>query len=467
MQKELDLIVIGAGPGGYVAAIRAAQEGLRTAIVESCSIGGTCLNRGCIPTKTLMHAAHLYREIQHAEIFGICAQTPSYDIEKMYFRKDLVVSKLRSGVEFLLKSNKIDIIHGHAKIVSANKVSVAMDSETIELTTQNILIATGSVPARPPIKGLDLPNIITSNELLEQPGTDYKKLTIIGGGVIGVEFATIFNSLGCEVTMIEAMDRILPTMDKDISQNLHMILKKRGIAIHTASTVEEIIQHGENLLCKFTGKGKEASVEAESILVAIGRKANIDRLFADDLYPAWDRGLVVDENFETSINGIYAIGDVISDGIQLAHVASAQGCNAIANMIGKSPAIDLEVIPACIYTDPEIASVGLTEAQAKKREISIKTGKFSMNGNGKSIIEEQDRGFIKLIFDADSEIILGAHLMCARATDLISELATAIVNKLTIHQLTSVIRPHPTFTEGVTEAAEHAAGAAIHIAPKK
>lgn len=467
MRERYDLIIIGAGPGGYVAAIKGARSGMNIALIESGHVGGTCLNRGCIPTKTFMHTSHLYGEITKCEAFGISVNQVTYDIEKMYGRKDAVVEQLRKGIEFLLSSNKIDLIKGTGSIVDKNTVAVRTKDEKLELKTENILIATGSVPSLPPIKGIDLPGVITSNELLDRPGTDYKSLVVIGGGVIGVEFATIFNSLGCKVTIIEAMDRLLPAMDREISQNLNLILKKRGITVYTSAFVEKLEPGEHGLRCYFNRKEKTQISEGSAVLVSTGRRAWIEGLFQDGMSAKFENGLVVNEHFETSIPGVYAIGDVIQGGIQLAHAASAEGCNVIDHICGKTPEIDLTTVPSCVYTDPEIASVGLDAAMAKEKGIAVKTGKFSMAGNGKSIIECQERGFIKLVFDAETEVILGAQLMCARATDLISELSVAIVNKLTITELSAVIRPHPTFTEGVTEAVEDAKGTAIHIAPKR
>lgn len=467
MNETFDLVVIGAGPGGYVAAIKAAQNGMRVALIEQREVGGTCLNRGCVPTKTLMHSAHLYREMSMCQELGISVEGVSFDIEQIYARKDAVVSQLRQGIGYLLKANKITLYEGKGSIVAPHQVAVETGEETLLLEGTNILIATGSVPARPPIEGLNLPGVITSDEMLEQVGTAYKKLVVIGGGVIGMEFATVFQSLGCQVTVIEAMDRILPTLDKEIAQNLSMIVKKRGVGIFPAATVERITESEGGLTCHFTQKGKEQSVEAEAVLVSIGRRANVEGLFGPDVSVECGRGILVNERMETSMPGVYAIGDVVDGGIQLAHVASAQGANAVAHMAGKAPEIDLNVVPSCIYTDPEIATVGITADQAKEQGRSVKTGKFSMAGNAKTIIEQQDRGFIKLVFDGETDVLLGAQLMCARATDLISELSTAVANGLTIHQLGKVIRPHPTFTEGVTEAVEDAEGRAVHIAPKR
>lgn len=466
MEKQYDLIVIGAGPGGYAAAIRAAQSGLHTALVEKDHVGGTCLNRGCIPTKTLVHASRLYRELGECEELGITVGQCSYDIKKMYQRKDAVTQQLRTGVEYLLEANRVDVIRGTA-VITGNHSVMVQGEEPQGLIADNLLIATGSLPLVPPIKGIHLPGVVTSNELLDQDGTDYQSLVIIGGGVIGVEFATVFNALGCQVTIVEAMDRLLPGIDKEISQNLNMILKKRGINICTSSSVTRLEQTASGLVCCFDQKGEGQKREAEAVLVSTGRRANLQGLFAAGMEVLTDGGIVVDEHFATSVPGIYAIGDAVCGAVQLAHAASAQAYNAVAHICGKEAGIDLSVIPSCIYTDPEIAVVGMDAAMAKEQGIPVKTGKYNMSGNGKSMIEKQERGFIKVIFDAETEVILGAQLMCARATDLISELSTAIVNRLTITQLASVIRPHPTFTEGVTEAAEDAVGIAVHIAPKR
>ncbi len=466
MERQYDLIVIGGGPGGYVAAIRAARLGLHTALIERDEVGGTCLNRGCIPTKTLMHSSHLYRELEDCEELGLSAGAVSYNIKKLYARKCKVTEQLRGGIEQLLKANKVDVIRGNGVITGSNTVAVEGDTEEI-FTAGHILIAAGSVPVLPPIDGITLPGVITSDELLDQEGTDYRSLVIIGGGVIGVEFATIFQALGCQVTIIEAMDRLLPGMDKEISQNLTMILKKRGITIHTSASVEKLESGGDGVICHFSKKEKAETVSGEAILAATGRRANLAGLFADGVEIAADKGIIVNDHFQTSIPGIYAVGDIIHGGIQLAHAASAQACNAVDFICNRDAGIDLLTVPSCVYTDPEIAVVGLDAAAAKEQGIEIKTGKFLMGANGKSIIENQERGFIKLVFDANTEIILGAQLMCARATDLISELGTAIVNRLTVSQLSSAIRPHPTFSEGITEAVEDVCGLAIHIAPRR
>ncbi len=467
MDSKFDLVVIGAGPGGYTAAIKAADLGMNVAVIEKDNVGGTCLNRGCIPTKTLIHSTELLNELKNCENIGINVDRVTFDIKKIHERKDEVVGRLRLGIEGLFKSRGISLFRGTAKILSANRIEIWQETENIEINTDKILIATGSKPIRPLIPGIDLKGVITSDELLEMNETLPKSLTIIGGGVIGVEFATIYNALGCEVTIIEAMDRILPTMDKEISQNLTMILKKRGIIINTSARVEKIVKE-ETLSIQYNHKEKDCTVNAQVVLVAIGRKANIDSLFAENFSVEMQKNaIVVNNKFETSVKGIYAVGDVIAGGIQLAHAASAQGINAVLMMNGKKPQFDLNMVPSCIYTSPEISSVGITQEEAKGSEVNVKCGKFSTLSNGRSMISSQERGFVKTVFDHDSKVLLGAQMMCANATDMISEFTTAIINKLTYENLSAVIRPHPTYNENISEAIENSFGVSIHTISKK
>ncbi|MDR0952424.1 MAG: dihydrolipoyl dehydrogenase [Oscillospiraceae bacterium] len=480
MEKQFDLIVIGAGTGGYTAAICAAREGYSVCILEPREAGGTCLNRGCIPTKTLMHSAQLYRELREAEKFGISAAEVTLDTERLYARKDEVVSQLRAGIEGLLKANKVEYIAEKGEITDIHGDIKTVKTASYVLKAPKILVATGSKPFVPPIPGTDLPGVVTSDEILSWKGGLPASLAIIGGGVIGVEIATIFSDLGKRVVLIEALERLLPGMDREISQNLSMILKRRGVEIFTSATVESIIKlqnnyvnlesdgaEGENvhetLQIDLKRKGEQVGVQAGLVLVAVGRRGYLEGLFAEGQQPESDRGLVVDEYFETSVPGVYAVGDIVSGGIQLAHMAGAQAHNAVAHMVGKEPELDLGVVPSCVYTNPEIAAVGLSEAQAKELGIKVRVGKYPMSGNGKTVIQGGERGFIKLVFDADSTVLLGAQLMCERATDLVSELATAIVNKLTAKQLERVIRPHPTFSEAVSEAAAGGFGKSIYI----
>ncbi|MFK4566473.1 dihydrolipoyl dehydrogenase [Enterococcus sp. UD-01] len=447
-----DLMVVGAGPGGYVAAVKAAQLGMKVAVVERQWLGGTCLNCGCIPTKTLLHAAETLREIKEAGENGIQVSDVHIDLNAIYAKKDNVVAQLTQGIERLFKANKIELIQGAAKITAADTVAVG----DMTYQTDKILIATGSKPALPPIPGSDLAGVVTSDELLAE-AQSFEKLVIIGGGVIGVELASIFNEYGCEVTIIEAASSLLPNFDGEISKKLAVILKKRGIVLQTKAQVTEIIKE-DKLICKYSAKGKEQEVAADKILIATGRTAMFDNLFAPELAVKTEKqGIWVDDSFETSVKGIYAIGDVASRGAQLAHLASAQGVNAVVAMQQQKPVYRLDVVPACVYTTPEIAAVGLSEATAQEKGIAIIVGKYTMAANGKTVIAGNTLGFIKVLADAESKKILGAHLMCERATDLVSEFATAIVNELTLDQVTSIIHPHPTYNEGIGAAYENLA----------
>ncbi len=447
-----DLIVIGAGPGGYEAALHAAKLGLKTALVERRDVGGTCLNRGCIPTKTLLHAAEIYHEAKEAAIFGIHTENVGFDLPAVFARKQAVVEKLRGGVEALLKSAKVELLRGTGTVLGTGRVKVANAEGETEYACTNILCATGSVPARPPIPGLEL--AITSDELLDGAETLYKSLIIIGGGVIGVELATFYADLGCPVTIVEGLDRLLPNMDKELGQNLAMLLKKRGITIQTGAMVKGVEKSEKSLTVRFEQKGKEGAVEAEAVLCAIGRAPYSQGLFADGLEVAYDRRrLHVDEHFATSIPGVYAIGDVSSP-VQLAHVATAQGIACVDEIAGKTPGQDLSLIPGCVYTRPEIATVGITEAEAKEKGIPVKTAKGLMSANGRTVILEGERGFMKLAANAETGKLIGAALMCERATDMISQLTAAMAKGLTVKEMLGFIRPHPTFEEALGTALE-------------
>ncbi len=461
---QFDLIVIGAGPGGYVCAIEAAHKGLKTAIVEKKDVGGTCLNRGCIPTKALLHSSELYEELKKCEKYGINISGSSFDFEKIHEYKAGVVTKLRTGVESLFTANGITLLRGAGVITAENTVCV----DGVEYTAENIVIATGSVPAKPPIKGLDLDGVITSDDLLDGDVKYDNSLIIIGGGVIGMEFASVYASLGCDVTVIEAMDRVLPALDREISQNLSMILKKRGVKINTGAKVTEILKNEDGTMtCVFEAKGKEGRALGERVLVAIGRRPYTEALFGEGVNIETERGrVVVDGEFRTSMKGVWAIGDA-SSRIQLAHLASAQGIYVAQKIAGAECHIDLSLVPSCIYTSPEIAAIGITEDEAKAAGINYKSGKVLMHSNGKTIIADGERGFIKLVTDADTGKVLGATMMCERATDMLSELSTAVANGLTVDDMLKVMRPHPTFNEAVTEAFESVNGTSIHTAPPR
>lgn len=459
MPVSYDLIVIGAGPGGYPAALKAAALGKKVAVIERKELGGTCLNRGCIPTKTLLHTTGLYREVKQGKELGLDVETLQVDGRQLKARKEQVVEALRTGIAGQFKKSKIDLYQGTGTVMDAHLVLVEQTEdpkEVIQLEGQNILIATGSRPAVLPIAGTDLPGVVDSDKMLEQVDITYERLIIIGGGVIGMEFAQIYSDLGCKVTVLEAMDRILPNMDKEIAQNLKMISKKRGIEIHTGAFVKEIRESDQGVVCVYEEQGAKKEVTGDKVLIATGRKPNTEGLFTDEIAEkiGLSRGYIqVDKAYRTEIPSIYAIGDVIG-GVQLAHAATAEGTCAVEHMLGIKEEFDMNVVPSCVYTDPEIAVVGMTADEAKAAGIKTKTGKYIMSVNGKSMLSDQERGFIKLVAEEESGKLLGAQLMCARATDMVGELELAISMGITAENLAAIIMPHPTFCEGIGEAAE-------------
>ncbi len=461
---KYDLLVIGGGPGGYVAAIKAAQLGLNVALIEKDHLGGTCLNRGCIPTKSLLHAASLYNEVWSWPQLGLACERPSYDYAVMHQRKEAVINQLRDGVAALLKANKVEVIAGEAKMTGLHTVTVG----DIDYDADYIIIATGGRPYLPSLPGIDLPGVVTSDDVLGS-AIFFQRLAIIGAGVVGLEFASLYRDLGCDVTVLASYDRILPKSDREISQNLSMLMKKRGINIYTSAQLSEIEQGADGLICHFDAKGKEEHICVDGVLVSAGRRCYPEEFLNGVVsLETTERGqIVVDEHFCTSIPHLYAIGDIALGCERLAHAASAAGINAVCHIANHPPEMDMHVVPNCIYTKPEIATVGLSVDEAKSQGIAVKTGKYLMGGNGKSLIELADRGFIKLVCEQDSGRLLGAQLMCCRATDMINELSLAISKGLTAQDIASVIHPHPTFGEGIMEAAEDVAGASIHTMPRR
>ena len=466
MGEKFDVIVVGAGPGGYVAAIKAAKEGLRTAVVENRRVGGTCLNRGCIPAKAMIHVSSLYREMKESESYGITASSLEFDYGKIVSYKEETTEKLVQGIEQLLKGNGVTVLEGKGILEKDRTVTVVTEEETNRYEADHVILAAGSKPLVLPIPGLELPGVLTSDELFQLKELP-ESLVIIGGGVISVEFASVYANLGCKVTIVEAMPRLIPNMDKEISQNLKMILKKRGIEIHTAASVQRVEKDGDQYACIFLEKEQEIKVSGQYVLCAVGRCPNTDGLFGEGVELQMERGrVVVDDRFSTSMEGVYAIGDLVK-GMQLAHLASAQAVYVVEQIAGKAPGVELSTVPGCVYTDPEIASVGITEDEAKEQGISVNVGKFIMSANGKSLITREERGFIKIIAEKETDVILGAQMMCARATDMIGELVTAVANRLTVQQLLKGMRAHPTYNEGVAEALEEILGGAVHVMPKK
>lgn len=442
--EHFDLFVIGAGPGGYVAALEAAKLGRTVAVAERREVGGTCLNRGCIPTKALLRAAKVYRQAVGSAELGVTVTGAACDMEAMYRHVGEVTASLRGGIEALFKSGGVRRITGSARVEGPGKVTV--DGQAY--AADHILLAAGSKPARPPIPGLDLPGVVTSDELLAGRGADAKRLVVIGGGVVGVEFAQIFNDLGRQVTVLEALPRILNNMDREISQNLNMILKKRGVAVHAGASVTEIATDGIELVCRYREKDAEAEVRADCVLVCTGRRPETEGVFAPGVGPVLERGyLRVDDDFETGMEGVYAVGDIVAGGVQLAHAAENQAKNAVRAMFGQEKPKDLTVMPACVFTDPEIATVGITADEAKAAGRSVVTHRSLTSANGKSVVEGAARGFAKLVFDAESGVLVGAQLMCPHASEMIGGLSAAISAGLTKAQLSKAVLPHPTVSE--------------------
>jgi dihydrolipoamide dehydrogenase len=463
MKERYDLAVIGAGPAGYVGAIHAARLGKSVLLIERGEAGGVCLNRGCVPTKALLHSAEIYSEVKNAERLGITVKDVSLDYAKLSARKDEIVARLRAGIEGLLSANGVEVVSGQAKVVASD--TVTENGERIK--TDKILIAVGARPAKLPIEGADLPNVMTSDELLESDRLP-ESIVIIGGGVIGIEMASLFSALGSRVTVIEAAGRILPPFDVELSRSLSASLKKRGVTFATDALVKRIEKTDGGLACVYEEKGEEKRAEGKRVLVSVGRKPNTEDLFADGFSVKTERGYIVaDENGETSVKGVYAAGDVVFGLPQLAHAASASATNAVHSMHGETKPYDIGVIPSCVYTSPEIACVGLNEKEAAENGIAAVSGKFIMSANARTLIATDERCFIKLVFESETRRLIGAQLMCERATDMIGELATALANGLGDKELLRAVKAHPTFSEGIAEAAEDAFGGALHAAPKR
>lgn len=455
MAEQYDLVIIGGGPAGYESAFFAASHGMKTALVESRELGGTCLNRGCIPTKTILHSTALYQDVLESEKLGITVKEAEVSLEKIQDRKTEVLDALRSGIAAGMKKRHVTVVQGTGTILDAHTVKVGAEL----LAAEHILICTGSVPATPPIPGMELPRVMNSDAMLENR-EKIGRLLIIGGGVIGLEFASIYRQLGTEVVIVEALDRILANMDREFAQSLKVSLKKRGVEIHTGALVKQIRESEEGgLICTIQEKDEEQELTADRILVATGRRANTEGLFGDGIKPDMERGiLLVDEYGQTSIPGIYAAGDV-TGGIQLAHVASAEAINAVCHMLGRAPKKNKAAIPSCVYTSPEIASVGLTADEAKSQGLAVSTAKYPMSANGKTVLSGGERGFIKIVTETETGKLLGAQMMCERATDLIAVFTEALVQGMTAARLSEAIFAHPTFSEGIAEVLELAAEA--------
>ncbi len=464
-ERQFDILIIGAGPGGYVAAIRAAQLGARVGIIEKQYIGGTCLNVGCIPSKALLHVAQVYAELRELDKLGIkLGATPTIDMSVAVAFKDKVVKQLTGGVAQLLKANKVAIFDGAAEALSPSSVRVRLkDGSTQELTTSKLILANGSETVRPPFPGIDGERVIFSTEALELTKVP-ESLVCIGGGVIAVELACMFNALGTKVTVVEMLPALIANEDAEASQGLTRSLTKRGVTVATSARVESIsdVDGGMKRVTATTESGQK-TFDGEYVLVAVGRKAHtqgIEALVSAGL--AMDRGKVIaNERMETNLPGVYAIGDVVGR-TWLAHVAMVEGEIAVENATGHDARMDYNVVPRVIYTFPEIAAVGLTEAQARERGGEVRAEKFPWVANGKALATTETEGFTKVILGDYGEI-LGAVIFGPDATNLITEFSLAMRAELTADELLATIHPHPTYSEALREATLAAEGRAIHI----
>ena len=458
-----DIIVIGSGPGGYVTAIRASQLGFKTAIIEKENLGGICLNWGCIPTKALLKSAQVFKYINHAEDFGLNKVEASFDFPNVVQRSRGVAEKMSKGVEFLMKKNKIDVIFGTAKVKPGKKVAVEKDGAVTEYTAEHIVLATGARSRELPNLPQDGKKVIEYRQALtlsKQP----KSMIVVGSGAIGVEFAYFYATLGTEVTVVEFMPNIVPVEDEDVSKHLEKSFKKAKIKVMTNASVESVDTSGEGVKAQVKTEKGVVELQADILLSAVGITANIENIGLEEVGIKTEKGrVVVDEWYRTSVPGYYAIGDILPTQA-LAHVASAEGITCVEKIKGLDvERIDYGNIPGCTYCTPEIASVGLTEKQAKEKGYEIKVGKFPFSASGKATANGDTDGFVKVIFDAKYGEWLGCHMIGTGVTEMIAEAVAARKLETTGHEILKTVHPHPTLSEAVMEAVAAAYGEVIHI----
>ena len=461
--KEYDIVIIGSGPGGYVTAIRASQLGLKTAIIEKESLGGVCLNWGCIPTKALLKSAQVFNYLKHANDYGLKITEFDKDFDAVVNRSRNVAKGMSKGVQFLMKKNKIEVFTGHGKVMEGKKVSVYFNNKTEEIKGKNIIIATGARSRELPSMPQDGKKILGYREAMtlnKQP----KKMIVVGSGAIGTEFAFFYNAMGTEVIIVEYLSRIVPLEDEEVSKQLEKSFKKSGIKIMTNSEVTEVDTTGKGVKATVKTSNGEETLSADIVLSAAGIKSNIENLGLEELGIAVDRDkIMVNDFYETNLPGYYAIGDVTS-GQALAHVASAEGILCVEKIAGHNvEPIDYGNIPGCTYCNPEIASVGLTEAQAKEKGLDIKIGKFPFSASGKAQAGGTSEGFVKVIFDAKYGEWLGCHMIGAGVTDMIAEAVLGRKLETTGHEVLKAVHPHPTMSEAVMEAVADAYDEVIHL----
>ncbi|WP_034895001.1 dihydrolipoyl dehydrogenase [Gillisia sp. Hel_I_29] len=462
--SKYDIIVLGSGPGGYVTAIRASQLGFKTAIIEKESLGGVCLNWGCIPTKALLKSAQVFDYLNHAEDYGLKLENPDKDFGAVVKRSRDVAEGMSKGVQFLMKKNKIDVIKGYGKLKAGKKVVVTDENDkTSEVEAEHIIVATGARSRELPSLKQDGKKVIGYREamtLKEQP----KSMIVVGSGAIGVEFAHFYNAMGTEVTIVEFLPNLVPLEDEEVSKQFERSVKKAGIKVMTNSSVESVDTSGKTIKAKVKTKKGEETLEADIVLSAVGIKTNIENIGLEELNIKTDKDkIVVNEWYQTNVSGIYAIGDVVA-GPALAHVASAEGITCVEKIAGMNvEAIDYGNIPGCTYATPEIASVGMTEKQAKEAGYELKVGKFPFSASGKAKAAGTPDGFVKVIFDAKYGEWLGCHMIGAGVTDMIAEAVLGRKLETTGHEVLKTIHPHPTMSEAVMEAVAAAYDEVIHL----
>jgi dihydrolipoamide dehydrogenase len=464
MSAKYDLIVIGSGPGGYVAAIRASQLGMKVGVVEKAELGGVCLNWGCIPTKALLKSAQVFEYIKHAKDYGINVENASPDFTGMVKRSRDVAGGMSKGIQFLFKKNKIDHIAGFGTLKKGKKVDVKDDSgKTTEYTANHIILATGGRARELPNLPIDGKKIIEYRKAMtleKQPAS----MVVVGSGAIGMEFAYMYSTIGTEVTVVEYMDRILPVEDEEVSKGLERIYKKAGMKFMTSSEVTKVDTKGKG--CKVTVKTPkgEETLECEIVLSAVGIATNIEGIGLEAAGVKTEKGkVVVDEFYKTNVEGVYAIGDIVK-GQSLAHVASAEGIICVEKIAGHHPEpLNYNNIPGCTYCVPEVASVGYTEKAAKEAGFEIKVGKFPFSASGKAKAGGVSDGFVKLVFDAKYGELLGAHMLGANVTEMIAEIVVARKLETTGHEIIKSVHPHPTMSEAIMEAAAAAYDEVIHL----
>lgn len=464
MEKS-DIVVVGGGLAGYVAAIRASQLGGKVILVEEKKLGGTCLNAGCIPTKFLLHSVESYQLIKTAERYGIRVAGVDFDLSEMQARKTEVISTLVSGVEILLAANNVEIINGRAKLTQSKQVEVDLGQGKKQVLQANkVIIATGSKPITLPVPGADSPDIMDTESMLNLNHLP-QSVVMIGGGVIGVEMATILAKLGCKVSVVEMMPHLIPTQDTEIASILEDALKEDGVDIYCEARVSRIEGIEGNKLVIVEGKA-EQKLEAEAVAVCVGQRPNIEGLGLNECGVVTDKGRIqINERMQTSVPDIYAVGDVVG-GMMLANVAVAEGTTAAKNAMGTDSTIDYKVIPQCIFTLPEVASVGLTEEEAVAQGYQVRIGRSSFVANGMAAILGEQRGLVKIITEQEYGQILGVHIIGPRASSLISEAALAVKLEVTPQDIAATVHPHPTLSEALWESALDVTGEAIHFPPE-